>query len=411
MPRLGGVGQPTPSLRNNDNDSGARLFVVLVILSLVIFTLGAREGESGFFVSARQGFMTITTPIRFIGSAVAMPFQGLGNIFTNLTADQETLSDLKAKNEELSAKNAQLEEDAQAASRLQKLLNLQDTYELKSTAARIISASVDSWSRSVVIDKGTASGLGVGMPVTDSSGVIGQITECGPSSSTVRLISDENSAVSAMVQSSRAQGVLKGSADGTLYLTLIATDQTVSVGDNVVTSGLGGVYPKGLPLGKVLSVSKNDGDLYYTIVVEPVATFSNFEEVLVITSLTTGQEATADDISDADGQDSAQVSGASSDSEDSDSDAEDSDSSDGSGSDSDSGSSSDSDDSSDSSSKKNSKSSNSSSDSDSSDSDDSSSSSSSDSSKKEQNSTSSSSKKSNGSDDSDSTSSSGSSSD
>ena len=207
------------------------------------------------------------------------------------------------------------------------------------------------------------------------------------------------------------KGVLKGSADGTLYLTLIATDQTVSVGDNVVTSGLGGVYPKGLPLGKVLSVSKNDGDLYYTIVVEPVATFSNFEEVLVITSLTTGQEATADDISDADGQDSAQVSGASSDSEDSDSDAEDSDSSDGSGSDSDSGSSSDSDDSSDSSSKKNSKSSNSSSDSDSSDSDDSSSSSSSDSSKKEQNSTSSSSKKSNGSDDSDSTSSSGSSSD
>ena len=312
MPRLGGVGQPAPSLRNNDSDSGARLFVVLVALSLVIFTLGAREEGSGFFTSLRQGFMTITTPVRFVGSAVATPFQGLGNVFTNLTTDQETLSDLRAQNEELAAKNAQLEEDAQAAQRLQKLLSLQDTYSLQSTAARIISASVDSWSRSVVIDKGTTSGFAVGMPVTDSSGVIGQITECGPTSSTVRLISDENSSVSAMVQSSRAQGVLKGSADGTLYLTLIATDQTVAVGDNIVTSGLGGVYPKGLPLGRVLSVSKNDGDLYYTIIVEPLATFSNFEEVLVITSLTSGQEATSEDIADADAQDSAQVSDSSS---------------------------------------------------------------------------------------------------
>ena len=111
-----------------------------------------------------------------------------------------------------------------------------------------------------------------------------------------------------MVQSSRAQGMLKGSADGTLHLTLISTDQTVNVGDTIVTSGLGGVFPKGLPLGKVSSVNRSDGALYYDIEVDPASSTENFEEVLVITSLTEEQEATSSDIAEADSQDAAVVS-------------------------------------------------------------------------------------------------------
>lgn len=309
MARLAGVDQPTPGLRKSDSDSGARLFVFLVVLSLVMFTMSARESGSGFFTTLRGGFMTVTTPLRVVGSALTTPFQTLGNVFSNLTATQETLSDLREENERLLAKNAELQEEAQAAKRLQDLLGLQSSYSLQSTAARIISTSTDSWSRTVVIDRGSSSGLAIGMPVTNSSGAIGQIIECGPTSATVRLIADENSSVSALVQSSRAQGVLKGSAGGTLHLTLIATDQSVSVGDSVVTSGLGGVYPKGLPLGRVLSVNKNDGDLYYTIVVEPPSSAESFEEVLVITSLTENQKASSEDIAKADDQDSSLTGG------------------------------------------------------------------------------------------------------
>jgi rod shape-determining protein MreC len=155
----------------------------------------------------------------------------------------------------------------------------------------------------VTIDKGTSAGLAVGMPVTDSNGAIGQIVKCGPTSSTVRLITDENSAVSAMIQSSRAQGVLRGSVDGTLHLTLVRTDQMVEVGDTVVTSGLGGVFPKGLPVGKVLSVERTSGSLYYEIEVEPLSSTEGFEEVLVITSLTEDQKATTADVAEADQQD------------------------------------------------------------------------------------------------------------
>ena len=101
--------------------------------------------------------------------------------------------------------------------------------------------------------------------------------------------------------------MLVGTVTGQLELTLIGADQTVSQGDVVVTSGLGGVFPKGLPLGEVVSVESSPGAAYLTIVVEPFAHAENYEEVLVITSLTEEQRATAEDIAAADAQDSSSV--------------------------------------------------------------------------------------------------------
>ena len=287
---------------NNNKHTGGRSFIILSLLSIVLLTVSARMGAGGPLEMVRGGFSTITMPFRMAGSAIAMPFQGIGNIFSNLTADQQTLSDLKAENEQLRSRNAELEETNQSTQRLQGLLDLKNTYNLQSTGARVISGSTDSFNNTIVIDKGTSSGLAVGMPVVDSGGVIGQIIECGPTTSTVRLITDEKSGVAAMVQSSRAQGMLMGSASRQITLNLINTNQKVAVGDTVVTSGLGGVFPKGLPLGKVTSVEAAPGSLYYTIVVEPYGNVSTNEEVMVITSLSEEQKATADDIAEADKQ-------------------------------------------------------------------------------------------------------------
>lgn len=287
---------------NNNKHTGGRSFIILSLLSIVLLTVSARMGTAGPLEIVRGGFSTITMPFRMAGSAIAMPFQGIGNIFSNLTADQQTLSDLKAENEQLRSRNAELEETNQSTQRLQGLLDLKNNYNLQSTGARVISGSTDSFNNTIVIDKGTSSGLAVGMPVVDSGGVIGQIIECGPTTSTVRLITDEKSGVAAMVQSSRAQGMLMGSASRQITLNLINTNQKVAVGDTVVTSGLGGVFPKGLPLGKVTSVEAAPGSLYYTIVIEPYGNVSSNEEVMVITSLSEEQKATADDIAEADKQ-------------------------------------------------------------------------------------------------------------
>lgn len=262
-------------------------------------------GDEGPLGLVRGAFQTVTSPVRYLGATLSMPFQGLGNVFTNLTADQQTLSELREENEHLRARNVELEEAAMSVERLQGLLDLQDVNNLQSTAAHIISGSTDSWSSTVTIDKGSLTGVSVGMPVTSSSGVIGQIIECGPTTSTVRLITDENSSVSAMLQSSRLQGMLEGTVGDQLRLSLIPSDGSVSIGDVVVTSGLGGVFPKGLPLGEVTSVESAPGAAYLTIVVEPYAHAENNEEVLVITSLTEEQQATEEDIAAADAQDTA----------------------------------------------------------------------------------------------------------
>ena len=294
----------TAKLRKSDAGAGAGvLAAVLVAISLLVFTVSARDGGTGFFGQLRGGMQMVTAPLQLMGSAITSPFTGLGNVFKNLTADGQTLVELQQENERLVARNVELEEAEQSAQRLQELLQLRDNYSLQSMAARVISGSTDSWTSSVVIDRGTSSGLAVGMPVTSETGAIGQIISCSPTTATVRLLNDEASSVSAMLQKSRAQGMLQGSVDGKLRLTLIRTDQNVQVGDVVVTSGLGGVFPKGLPLGKVASVQSSPGEGFYEIEVEPNARIANLEEVLVITSLTEEQQASDDDITNADAND------------------------------------------------------------------------------------------------------------
>ena len=304
--RFATPGRPSPG---GPGASPHRMLVILCVVSLALFGLGLREQDgSGPIHAVRGAFQTVTAPVRFVGSAMTTPVQGLGNVFGNLTASSETLSELESENEQLKAQVAKLSEYQRTVDTLSGLLQLRSTYSLNSVAARVIAESRDSWSSTVTLDKGSNSGFAVGMPVSTATGVIGQISECSATTSTVRLITDEKSGVSATVQASGAQGQLTGSPDGTLRLTLVRTDQQVNVGDTIVTSGLGGVYPKGLPIGTVTNVSKSSGSMYYDISVEALAGTSNFGEVLVITSVDEAQQATDADAAAANAQDAtAQV--------------------------------------------------------------------------------------------------------
>ena len=273
--------------------------IVLCVISLLLLTFYLREGDTGPIHALRGGVMTVTSPVRMLGSAVAAPFGALGNIAQNATASSETLSELKKRNEELTAQVAELSEAQETAERLEKLVGLKSTYSLESTAARIIGSSGDAWTDSVIIDKGSASGFEVGMPVCSSGGVIGQIIEVSANTSTVRLITDDQSGVSAMIQGSRAQGVLQGQADGTLRLEYVVSDAEVATGDIVITSGIGGTFPKGLPLGTVASIDRAPNAVYYTIVVRAASSAESNEEVLVITSVSEDQIASDEEVDSA----------------------------------------------------------------------------------------------------------------
>lgn len=273
--------------------------IVLCVISLLLLTFYLREGDTGPIHAVRGGVMTVTSPVRMLGSAVAAPFGALGNIAQNATASSETLSELKKRNEELTAQVAELSEAQETAERLEKLVGLKSTYSLESTAARIIGSTGNAWTDSVIIDKGSASGFEVGMPVCSSGGVIGQIIEVSANTSTVRLITDDQSGVSAMIQGSRAQGVLQGQADGTLRLEYVVSDAEVATGDIVITSGIGGTFPKGLPLGTVASIDRAPNAVYYTIVVRAASSAESNEEVLVITSVSEDQIASDEEVDSA----------------------------------------------------------------------------------------------------------------
>lgn len=280
MPRLSG-----PSLQPGEKGpSGFRVFIVLMCVSVVLVTLYSREGSTGPVHIARSAVQTVATPFEWAGSQIARPFRALGNAMHNLTASSATLSDLEAENAELTSLLASMEEYRLESERLEQLLGLTGAYGASGIGARVVGGSGDSWSSSIVIDAGASDGVEVDMAVVCGSGAVGQVTSTAATSSTVRLLMDSASGVSAMLQGSRETGVLSGSLDGSMHLDFVPTTATVSVGELVVTSGMGGVYPKGLLVGTVTSVSSTPSSLYYDITVAPAAEQGSYEEVYVITS-------------------------------------------------------------------------------------------------------------------------------
>ncbi|MBY4798069.1 rod shape-determining protein MreC [Collinsella sp. AGMB00827] len=278
-----------------------RTLIVCCLSSVLLLTLYLREPETGPVHLVRAGISWVATPVRLIGAGIARPFGMVGTAFTNLTASEATLTELKRENAELTAKLAELGEAEATAERLEALVGISSTYKLKTRAARVVGATSDAWTHTLTIDKGSSAGLAIGMPVLSAGGVAGQIVELAPQTATVRLITDERSGISAMVQSSRAQGTLRGQADGGLRLDYVPADMDVKAGDIVITSGLGGVFPKGLPLGTVASVEKDGSQAYRTIIVRSPASARANEEVLIVTEIGQDQVASVDEVRAANG--------------------------------------------------------------------------------------------------------------
>jgi rod shape-determining protein MreC len=261
---------------------GGVLLVILCLLSVALMTVWAREGTAGPLHRVKAGVETVSAPLKTVGSVIATPFVAVGDFFGGLTTDAKTVEELREQNEELQSLVIRMEEYRQENERLSALLDLKDAYRLDSVAARVISTSSDSWNRVLTINKGSIAGFEVGMPVLSANGLIGQIESVSPASSVVRLITDETSGVSAFLQSSRTEGVLTGSVDGVLYLEYIPLSVAVEPGDAVITSGAGGIYPKGIPIGEVATVKSSDSDVYKTITVKPITRVTTYEEVLVL---------------------------------------------------------------------------------------------------------------------------------
>jgi len=210
---------------------------------------------------------------------------GLGNLWNNyvyLRGVRQENRDLKFEIERLRLDQVRLADDAHQARRLQALLGFKEQYIAKTVAAQVIGSSGSEKSRSVYIDKGSAEGVEKDMPVITADGVVGKVLLAFGSTAQVLMINDRTSGLGVILDKSRLQGVVKGTAAGELVLENVMTDNPVDLGELVVTSGGDQIFPKGLTVGTVMKVSPG-ADLFLNIRVKPSANLSKLEEVLVIT--------------------------------------------------------------------------------------------------------------------------------
>ena len=175
-------------------------------------------------------------------------------------------------------------EDAAQARRLQRLLGFKEQFISQTVAAQVIGSSGTDLSHTVYIDKGAKDGIRTDMAVMNADGIVGKVLRVFSNSSQVLLINDTTSGVGAILDKSRLQGVLKGSAAGETVLEKVMSDEQVESGEKVLTSGGDRIFPKGLTIGTVSRVTSGS-DLFLNIRVKPAANLSRVEEVLVITKV------------------------------------------------------------------------------------------------------------------------------
>ena len=255
--------------------------IVLVAVNIIVLSASSRRftafGLERLAISFIAPFQELVTrAIRFSSDIWQHYFY-----LVNVTKQNQVLStQLNKATEEYN----QWHETELANARLRNLLDFQKTISERIVAAEVIGKEPSAWFKTVIIDKGKADGLMKGLPVVIPQGIVGQVIEVSKHYSKVMLIIDRNSAVDALVQSSRSRGVIKGESTDRCRLDYVLRKNDVRIGDTVVSSGIDGVYPKGLRIGRVSEVIDHDADIFHEVIITPFVDFEKLEEVLVILS-------------------------------------------------------------------------------------------------------------------------------
>lgn len=253
--------------------------ILLVTVNTIFLTIAARRpGAFGF------GGKTIAfvSPFQELASSGVKWAEDTWRHYFDLVSVSHENRRLRLELDREVEKQARQSELELENERLRKLLGFARTLQHTAVAAEIVGKDPSSWYKTVIINKGSAEGVRRGQPAVTSHGVAGQIVEVANHQSKLMLIIDRNSAADALIQRSRARGIVKGASREDCYLDYVLHEEDIRVGDPVVTSGLDGVYPKGLLIGNVNAVSFQGTDFFKEVRITPAVDFGKLEEVLVI---------------------------------------------------------------------------------------------------------------------------------
>ncbi len=257
------------------------VLVLMAIGSMVVDRRALAEGgrELPWYQAA---LLEVTAPVARI---VAAPFDGVQWFYANyvdLIGVRAENRRLERRIAEIEAENLQFREALVASGHLGRVASMRDEVEIPMLPAEVVGLDVAPWFRSVLVDRGEAHGVEPGHPVITHEGVVGVVTATAGHAAKTMLLLDRQSAVDALVQRSRARGVVRGVGGDRLEFEFVVRGADVVAGDEVVTSGLGGIYPKGLRLGRVAELREAGGRLTRIAVNQPAVDLGRLEQVFVM---------------------------------------------------------------------------------------------------------------------------------
>jgi rod shape-determining protein MreC len=270
-------------------------------MAIIRLTYGARRLALVLFVLLLAAVFLLPNPSAILLQKVGDPFSlvlelpisagsAIGDSLSEMWSGYLALQGVHTENlqlrkeiDYLKNQNSQLREQAAATERLFALLDFKLRQAPRTVGAQVVGRDATNWYQSLILNKGSLDGVQVEMGVITPAGVVGRVVKTSSALSVVLLISDPNNAVAGLIQRTRDEGIVQGMPDGSVRLKYIPLLSGVQEGDRVVTSGLVGGFPRGLPIGTISRIVKEEGDLFQAADIVPDVEFEKVEEVLVIT--------------------------------------------------------------------------------------------------------------------------------
>ncbi len=260
-----------------------RLFLLALVLLLTsLLMMSSRTGQPSSLPLLPDFFMEILSPFQRVYYATARAITDAIQSYVLLVHLREENERLRKLVVELEQKNVELAEMAIANERLRRFLNFKKKIPKLTLPAELIGQDASSWFRTIIINKGSSDGVNKGMVVVAAAGLVGQVINTSRDVSRVLLITDYNSSVDAICQTSRARGIVQGKGEELCDLSYVSRQEDVSLGDRVITSGLGGRFPKGLMVGTVKEVEKKPYGVFQKVEISHSVDSRKLEEVFVI---------------------------------------------------------------------------------------------------------------------------------
>lgn len=261
------------------------LLLGVLLTSLFLLTVQTRGGGQ---TRAGDVLAFALNPLQSALAKIHRGALGTWHVFMDWRAVRAENSALRADNERMRVQSLQAREIDDENRRLRRLLSLRDRLPLTTLTGEIIGREGGGWARSLTVNRGRTDGIAQQMPAIVPEGLVGRVAQVRMGASVVQLLNDPTSTVGAVVQRTRTAGLIEGEPSGGLRFKFMARDGAdVTPGDLIVTSGVGTLFPKGIPVGRVTAIEDKGSALFHFAVVAPAVDFARVEEVLLLTGQST----------------------------------------------------------------------------------------------------------------------------